>query len=874
MKRSLTATIAALLLALQPATAVGARLSGAAFTSVPPPTTVAVWAPGEAPDLGTLERTQFVLALYRDVLGRSMGQDQVQGWVSELAAGRSRLSVAEGFVLSAESLELIVRTSTLDILGRQPSPEEVATNSAWVRDHDSITELQFKLLGLGELHASMPAEAWITKAYRTLSGADPTADQMRARLAELAAGQLHSAVARSIGATPAARAWRFNTMFVRLLGRDSTSNERVWYAGQVVYADLRYLRTVLAYDAYLRRVQRWMYECYARALYDDVLGRPAEGSGVGAYAESLVQGRSAKEVVTTFVRSSENTEKVIRAAFTKVLGRAPSTAELAEHSAVMIDRFGAEHWSGTEVLVRLLLSAEFQQTYQDRAWVQQAFVILLGRPAGAEELDGWAPILQSKGYAGVAEEIAGSEEARNLVVSLAYRDILGRAPDPASLAAWATLLGQPPANLAENEEFMEYAREVAGEAAASALGTIVANALGLGEITRILGLFSVPDALEKARVLEQLAKHPLHDLGLRIRLLASDEYRARVSADLDPPTTEAKLAGTPGRHGWFTSAVSLALIAQDPAAGSCCASGVAGSQYRIGAGAWQPNSDLRLEQDGIHVVSVRSSDRAGNFEAERTVEVRIDATPPVISGAPTRPPNSFGWYRSHVTVRFTATDATSGLAAATHKRFLAGEGAGQSVQGRARDVAGNTAAHSVSGINIDRTAPRITISSPVAAGYPNTSPLVVQWSVADALSGIASHVGTLDGAAVTQGQVVDLLLMAPAWHKVSVRAADRAGNVASKAVVFSVTVDPAGVSASVERMREIGWITRDGTARSLQALLRGVGAAIERGDVSVARHKLNVLRVIVAAREGRTISHAAADLLQADFAVIAGSLTS
>jgi hypothetical protein len=72
--------------------------------------------------------------------------------------------------------------------------------------------------------------------------------------------------------------------------------------------------------------------------------------------------------------------------------------------------------------------------------------------------------------------------------------------------------------------------------------------------------------------------------------------------------------------------------------------------------------------------------------------------------------------------------------------LLALEGANQTAEGSCRDLAGNEASATVSGINIDKTPPVITGSAdrePNDAGWYN-APVTVQFGCTDALSGIAN----------------------------------------------------------------------------------------------------------------------------------------
>jgi hypothetical protein len=93
-----------------------------------------------------------------------------------------------------------------------------------------------------------------------------------------------------------------------------------------------------------------------------------------------------------------------------------------------------------------------------------------------------------------------------------------------------------------------------------------------------------------------------------------------------------------------------------------------------------------------------------------------------------------------VTVSFVATDGLSGIVTSSGPQILTSEGAIQTVTGMATDLAGNNASVTVSGINIDKTAPAISgaaTSPPNAAGWYN-SEVTISYNCSDALSGMAS----------------------------------------------------------------------------------------------------------------------------------------
>jgi hypothetical protein len=79
-----------------------------------------------------------------------------------------------------------------------------------------------------------------------------------------------------------------------------------------------------------------------------------------------------------------------------------------------------------------------------------------------------------------------------------------------------------------------------------------------------------------------------------------------------------------------------------------------GAPFEVGTG------PFTIEGDGLHLISYRSVDKAGNFQW-KMAKVRIDGTAPTAIASFSPAPNSAGWHSGPVTVSLAATDATSGM---------------------------------------------------------------------------------------------------------------------------------------------------------------------------------------------------------------------
>jgi hypothetical protein len=94
--------------------------------------------------------------------------------------------------------------------------------------------------------------------------------------------------------------------------------------------------------------------------------------------------------------------------------------------------------------------------------------------------------------------------------------------------------------------------------------------------------------------------------------------------DTAPPTTTV----TGADRRWHNRPVTLTFVAEDPG------TGVALTEFRLDGGDWVVAGAVTIAApadhtgDGVHVVTYRSIDAAGNAEAARTVRVRIDTRGP------------------------------------------------------------------------------------------------------------------------------------------------------------------------------------------------------------------------------------------------------
>ncbi|WP_270888869.1 OmpL47-type beta-barrel domain-containing protein [Pedococcus sp. 5OH_020] len=280
-----------------------------------------------------------------------------------------------------------------------------------------------------------------------------------------------------------------------------------------------------------------------------------------------------------------------------------------------------------------------------------------------------------------------------------------------------------------------------------------------------------------------------------------------VLIDKSNPTITHKLSPVANGNGWNNADVTVTFTCADQADLSGIATCTAPQK-------------VTTEGKG-HKVDGTATDKAGNTATD-TATVNLDKTAPVITGAPDRKANTAGWYDHDVTVSFSGTDALSGIDTVTGPQHL-GEGAGQTVTGTAIDSAGNSDSTTLSGINVDETAPTLSVgptTKPNGNGWYNTD-VTQTWTADDALSGLAGD-KPADSVLSTEGE----------GQTASASVTDKAGNTTS-ATSAPVKIDKTAPSTDVSAPS--GWVNSSvDVALTPHDALSGVDTthyAVDGGDV-------------------------------------------
>ncbi|HYZ12838.1 MAG TPA: PxKF domain-containing protein [Actinomycetota bacterium] len=252
-------------------------------------------------------------------------------------------------------------------------------------------------------------------------------------------------------------------------------------------------------------------------------------------------------------------------------------------------------------------------------------------------------------------------------------------------------------------------------------------------------------------------------------------------SDATPPVITHTITGTLGDNGWYRSDVTVTFSVSDP-------------DSAITSRSVDCDATNSVTSDTTGVTFTCTATSTGGTSTD-SVTIKRDATAPTISGSASPAANGDGWNNSDVTVSYTCDDNLSGVASCGADESLSSEGAGQSSTGTAVDKAGNSATDTVSGINIDKTAPTVAYTSaspsPNVNGWYKTD-VVATFTATDTLSGFAGPSSTATGTSTTTGEGAAVTVGSPVFTDLADNPA-----VAGAATSDAFMIDKTAPSVSV-----------------------------------------------------------------------------
>jgi hypothetical protein len=305
----------------------------------------------------------------------------------------------------------------------------------------------------------------------------------------------------------------------------------------------------------------------------------------------------------------------------------------------------------------------------------------------------------------------------------------------------------------------------------------------------------------------------VHNLRLRARDSAGKVVTTNQTIQIDTvtPALDLSVAGSAGTNGWYRSNVQLDAAASD------AGSGLGAFEYDLDGAGWMAYSTPLDLSDGIHSLSMRAVDTAGNSTAW-TQSFQVDTLTPALDLTVGGTLGTSGWYISPVQIDLAASDPGSPLSGASGLSSLEYnlDGAGWSIYTaplglsdgvhslsmRAVDGAGNSTTWTQS-FQVDTLTPLLDLTASGALGASGwyTSPVQIDLAASDPDSPLSGASGlnaleyNLDGAGWAAYSIP--LELSDGFHNLELRAIDLAGNVTGGTQGFQVDAAPPTLDVNV-----------------------------------------------------------------------------
>ena len=202
------------------------------------------------------------------------------------------------------------------------------------------------------------------------------------------------------------------------------------------YAALPSIRSQAAAYSYDTRFAQ--ARSVVQAMYEDILGRGVDPSGLMTWSSMLVGGSSPASLVASLTSSAEYIRARITQAYQQTLGRDPDPGGMDSWYRAIRARAATVD----DVERRFLSSNEFwtKSGGTDAGYVTRLYETVLGRRPAPSDVDFWTARIAAHGRDSMADGIWFSLEAAKIRAGVYYRTYLKREPDAAGLLTWAKVL--------------------------------------------------------------------------------------------------------------------------------------------------------------------------------------------------------------------------------------------------------------------------------------------------------------------------------------------------------------------------------------------------------------------------------------------------
>jgi len=353
----------------------------------------------------------WVQALYQDVLGRSADPTGLAAWTSQLAAGVSPYTIALGFTTSSERETVRINADYTALLDRPVDSNGLATWLSQLTQGVTQENIEAQLMASHEYffgHGQGDEPHWVASLYQDILHRQPSVGEINSWIQVLGGVpipdpnkgfQVHGlAVASAITQSQEYYGDVVAAAYQHYLKRAPDNVGLTSWVDQMQHGltDEQLEASLIASNEYITahggtNSQGVPGAAWVQALYQDVLGRSADPTGLAAWETQLAAGVSPFTIALGFTTSGEREQARINADYSALLNRPADSNGLATWISQL-----AQGVTQETIEAELLASQEY---FSNRGggdathWIGSVYQDILHRTASQAEINYWIGVL-------------------------------------------------------------------------------------------------------------------------------------------------------------------------------------------------------------------------------------------------------------------------------------------------------------------------------------------------------------------------------------------------------------------------------------------------------------------------------------------------
>jgi hypothetical protein len=382
--------------------------------------------------------------IYSDLLNRSPDTSALAAFSPLLDGGSALSAVANPLAGSQEFHTDEIVSAYERILKRLPDSGGLSGWLTFLGSNHSLIQLEDQLYGSVEYfnNAGNNNTGFVTALYKDILQRPGSSSEIAGWVSLINAGALTplkvaTAILQSSESYADIVIGMYQSYLRRTPAPPEIASDVSFFQGGGTYEQL--LLIVVSAPEYYTRAAFVLNYQYVVNVYEDVLGRAADTSGLQSFTAELNSGTAAPiQIVQAITSSQEYRTDVVENLYSQYLHRAADPTGLTAWLT-----FLQQGGTGEQVAAALVASPEFfaDQGNNNTAFVSALYEDVLQRAGSPNEVSAWvAQLASGTSKATVSGAFFGSDEYHRVIVNALYERYLKRTADPGGLSNFAAAL--------------------------------------------------------------------------------------------------------------------------------------------------------------------------------------------------------------------------------------------------------------------------------------------------------------------------------------------------------------------------------------------------------------------------------------------------